>query len=158
MKDYLDSMCCPKCGNIDILESSWAYVNDPADKVDLKTYKCPDCGDIGAAVPLQLFVEDKVEKMLNKEEIFIYEQPCGIIYCVFNDYDLLRKVWDACSDRMEFFRLYDDGGEGCVEGNEDLEDSIDRGYIVGFEISVPANRPRYCIPSIAKDIYPCFIF
>lgn len=158
MKDYHDLMCCPKCGNIDILESSWAYVNNPADKVDLNTYKCPDCGEIERPVKLQFFVEDKVEEMLKKEEIFIYEQPCGAIYCAFNDYPLLRSIYNSCiNEIIEFFRLYDDGGEGCVESNEDLEDSINRGQTIGFEIRVPANRTRYCIPAIAEKIYPYFI-
>ena len=159
MKDYHDLMCCPECGNIDILEaSSWTCVNDTTDRVESKTYKCPDCGVIDKPVKLSFFVEDQVEEMLEKEEIFIYEQPCGAVYCAFNDYPLLRSIYNSCiNEIIEFFRLYDDGGEGCVESNEDLEESIDQGQTIGFEIRVPANRPRYYIPAIAEKIYPYFI-
>lgn len=158
MKDYHDLMCCPKCGNIDILEaSSWTYVNDTTDKVESKTYKCPDCGVVDKPVKLSFFVEDQVEEMLKKEEIFIYEQPCGAIYCAFIDYPLLRYIYNSCDELLEFYRLYDDGSEGLVEDNEDLEESIDQRQTIGFEIEVPANRPRYCIPAIAEKIYPYFI-
>lgn len=159
MKDYHNLMCCPKCGNIDILEaSSWTCVNDTTDKVESKTYKCPDCGVVDKPVKLSVFVEDRVEEMLKKGEIFIYEQPCGAIYCAFSDYPLLRSIYNSCiNEIIEFFRLYDDGGEGCVEDNEDLEDSIDRGQTIGFEIRVPANRPRYCIPAIAEKLHGFFL-
>lgn len=161
MKPYHDLMCCPKCGNIDVLERVWMYLNETIETEqedkEIRKYKCPQCGEISEVVYLDDYVEDKVEELLLKDRIFIYEQPCGAIWCAFNDYDLLKKVWNACSDKMEFFRLYDDGGEGCINNREDLEDSIERGLTIGFEIDARSTRYRHCVPAIAEKIHIAFV-
>lgn len=158
MKDYHDLKCCPKCGNIDILQRTWTYVNNTIDTVNDDVYKCPDCGEIDEPVSLDIYCVGKVVQLLKEDRIFIYEQPCGAVWCAFNDYNLLREIWEYCiEDIYEFFRLYDDGGEGAVDDKEDLEESIEQGQTIGFEIRVPANRPSYCIPAIAEKIYPYFL-
>lgn len=166
MKPYHDLMCCPKCGNIDVLERVWMYLNETIEVEEedreIRKYKCPQCGEISEVVYLDDYVEDKVEELLLKDRIFIYEQPDYIdpenytpsLWCAFKDYDLLREVWSACSDEIEFYRL---GTEGLVESEDDLEESIGRGCTIGFQIDARTNRSRHCIPAIAEKIHIAFV-
>lgn len=153
MKNYYDLMCCPKCGNLDIMQSAWVYVNDTIDFDGLEIYKCPDCGMVDEPIRLSVFIEDKVEELFKEGRLFIYEQPCGSLYCAFNDDKLLRDVWRCECKADGFFRLYDNGTEGLIEDDDDLETSINKGCTIGFEIEPEANRPRYYVPCVAEIIW-----